>query len=211
MSVNVNLKIFQNPYGFSCNVYVLSSKKGTILIDPGFYVPEIRRYLNESGGLDAILVTHGHWDHINGLDEVVEEYPDARVYHHELDAEFPYVPRLNCSPGMGFRLSCITEMEQLQEGSAAIAGYEVQVIHLPGHTVGCCAYLFPKENICFTGDAVPFGMRSQQGVPVADETELRRSFEKFKGMECPADMMVYRGHGDGSFYERLLNLKVTDE
>lgn len=67
----------------SCNVYVVSSDKGNILIDPGHYDDEIRDYIYEIGGLDAILLTHGHWDHTFGLDRLKADFPDAPVYMPE--------------------------------------------------------------------------------------------------------------------------------
>lgn len=76
----MTVRMFQSRRQFSCNVYVVSSSKGNVLIDPGHYDEEIRNYLDEVGGLDAILITHGHWDHTYGLDRLEEDFPGVPAY-----------------------------------------------------------------------------------------------------------------------------------
>lgn len=74
------VKIFRSSYQFSGNVYVVHSEKGTILIDLGYYDSRIKKYLMVIGNLDAILLTHGHWDHIYGLDSLKADFPDTPLY-----------------------------------------------------------------------------------------------------------------------------------
>ncbi len=91
------VKIFCSSYQFSDNVYVVHSEKGTILIDTGYYDSEMKAYLMKIGGLDAILLTHGHWNHIYGLDSLKADFPETPVYVFENDIDFLQKPDLNGS------------------------------------------------------------------------------------------------------------------
>lgn len=71
----MSIRMFQSAYQFSCNVYVVSSDKGNLLIDPGHYDRTLRDCIDQIGGLDAVLLTHGHWDHTYGLDRLKKDYP----------------------------------------------------------------------------------------------------------------------------------------
>lgn len=130
------VKTFCSSRRFTGNLYVVHSEKGTILIDPGYYDSEIREYLMKIGGLDAILLTHGHWDHISGLDSLKADFPEAPVYIYEDDIDFLQEPNLNCSVTNFFRLVLHSEAEAVTEGELDIGAYHIQVIHTPGHTKG---------------------------------------------------------------------------
>ena len=92
------------------------------------------------GGLDAILLTHGHWDHICGLDSLKKDFPETPVYIFEDDLDFLTTSYLNCSETNGFRLVLQSEAEPITEGELDIGAYHVQVIHTPGHTKGSVMY-----------------------------------------------------------------------
>lgn len=198
------VEIFRKYMSYSCNVYVLSSEKGIILIDPGFYDKRIRDYLNICGGLDAVLLTHGHRDHISGLDRLVADFPNATVYHHVLDEPFLRDPLLNGSEGMGFSLECKTRACALVEGAYLIGGYYVRVLHTPGHSVGSCIYVFPEENIAFTGDSFLMDCVATTRGPTGDAQAQRLSLKKLKTLPLTADGRIYCGHYINGTYEQLL-------
>ena len=68
------VKRFINNKAFSCSLYVVSTGKVNFIVDPGFCSKEVLNYLDSVGGLDFILITHGHFDHILGLNQYVEVY-----------------------------------------------------------------------------------------------------------------------------------------
>lgn len=117
----MKVKMFQSTYQFSCNVYVVSSDKGNILIDPGHYDDEIREYIDQIGGLDAILLTHGHWDHTFGLDHLKADFPDVPVYMPVDGHDFLQDPYLNGSIFNGFEVRIQSEVNTVEEGSLQIA------------------------------------------------------------------------------------------
>jgi len=200
------IKQFNNPDFFSCNVYVLSSEKGNILVDPGFYSEDIRQYIKSIGGLDAILLTHGHWDHTKGLDELKADYPSVSIYLNKLDKEFLRDPHLNGSDDKGFSLVLNTDPILIEEGNHSIGGYEIEVIHMPGHTIGSSMYYLKEENILFTGDFLHAEMPTTTFRPTGSDAAQQNSMRRFKSLIFPDDMQVCFGHGKAITYRKMIEI-----
>lgn len=202
MNENI-VKEFTCYYQFSCNVYVVHSDKGNILIDPGHYDEEIRDYLNENGGLDAVLLTHGHWDHTYGLDQLKNDFPDAPVYMSEDGLDFLQDPYLNGSAMNGFSVYVESDVDSLEEGEISIADYGIDVINAPGHCRGCVMYYFKNENILFTGDSILKDISVPIRVTGSTEEQMK-SMRKFIRLGYAEDTPVYPGHGESATYGYLL-------
>lgn len=202
---NTMVKIFRSSYQFSGNVYVIHSEKGTILIDPGYYDPEIKEYLLKTGTLDAILLTHGHWDHIYGLDSLKADFPEAPVYIFEEDQDFLQKPRLNCSATNGFRLILRSRAEAITEGELDVGAYHIQVIHTPGHTRGSVMYYFTDENLLFTGDTILEDVTGPTFRPTGSDQDMSDSVKRFKALGYAGETPLYPGHGNATTYEYVLH------
>ena len=202
---NTMVKIFRSSYRFSGNVYVIHSEKGTILIDPGYYDAEIKKYLMKIGGLDGILLTHGHWDHIYALDSVKADFPETPVYIFEDDLDFLTNSHLNCSETNGFCLILQSEAAPLTEGEWDIGAYHIQVIHTPGHTKGSVMYYFAAENLLFTGDTVLEDVTGPTYRPTGSNQDMKASVKRFKTLGYAGDTPLYPGHGNATTYEYVLN------
>ena len=198
------IKRFQSFYQFSCNVYVISSEQGNILIDPGHYDKRIHNYLQEIGGVNAVLLTHGHWDHSYGLDALKADYPDAPVYIYAKDRNFLQNPTLNGSAYNGFSLIVHSDTTAVPEGKLRIGGYDIDVIHTPGHTGGSVIYYFGHENVLFTGDAILKDRSSPTFSQTASAMDAQESMQKVIHYGFTEDTAVYPGHGDSTTYGYLL-------
>lgn len=210
------VKRFVNDKEFSGNLYVVSSSKGNILIDPGYYDKEVKDYIDSVGGIDAVLLTHGHWDHINGLDDLKSDFPEAPVYLPEKDKDFLDDPYLNQSEDMGFSLKVKSDVNLIREGEQKIGGYNIKTIHTPGHTQGSVIYKLSEENILFTGDTILGDQLSTTYRPTGSDKDMQASLKKFLNMSFNKNTQFYYGHGESSNYETLMEKnreleKIKDE
>ena len=199
----MQVQMFQSLRQFSCNVYVVSSDKGNVLIDPGHHDDEIRDCLRRIGGLDAILLTHGHWDHTYGLDAVKVDYPDAPVYMPRDGHDFLKNPVLNGSIINGFAEVVKSDVTPVDEGRLRVAGYDVDVINTPGHCRGCVLYYFEDEGVLFTGDTIMRDVASPIR-PTGSAKDQRESIRKFMRLGYSSGTPVYPGHGEATTYGWLL-------
>ncbi len=203
----VNVRSFDStsPAAWTATFQVISSEKGNILVDPGKYDDEVANYIKSIGGVEAILITHGHWDKLRGLDEALTANPNAKVYIHELDKPYMLDPVRNCSIENGFEGTTQADANTFSEGVYEIAGYSIEIIHLPGHTEGDSVLYFKNENIMIGGDAIMPTIVGSSRHPGGNEQDRQASIEKFKKLRFPADMILYHGHGSDTIsYENLM-------
>ena len=136
----------------STNGYLVISGNEAAAIDPAcdgkaFYL------LAENSGckIKYILLTHGHYDHIGGADELAE-LTGAKIYVHELDKELLTDPRKNASPE-GRGVVCRSDAETFVNDRVFEIGDEkITVVHTPGHTRGSCCFF--TSGPVFTGDTL---------------------------------------------------------
>ena len=175
--------------------YILSRENSTdcIVIDPGAEPDRSRRAANGKR-IAAILLTHGHFDHIGAVAALKEK--DTPVLIHELDAPMLGDPDLNVSrPLIRRDVTAPPATDLLQEGSRrTLAGLDVEVLHTPGHTPGSVCLYFEEDKVLFSGDSLFQMGYGRTDLPGGNYFQLIDSLERLFAL--PSDVQVYPGHGE---------------
>lgn len=189
------------------NAYVLTDpKRGeALLIDaPSAVWPAVDRVLKADGcRLVGLWLTHGHWDHIQGVPQVVRA-SGAPVSGHPADRRlFEQSRELLQQPGMDPSLlpPGIESMEALKidhwfaDGeSGEVLGRAYEVRHVPGHCPGNVLFHFPSLEAAFVGDALFRGSVGRTDLPGGDGAQLAESIRR-RIYTLPGKTKVYPGHG----------------
>ncbi len=171
-----------------CYVLWLDGRDDCLVIDPGAEAETIRRAC-ENRRIAAILLTHGHFDHIGAARGLMAE--DTVLAVHRLDAPLLSDPQANVSWMLGRSVTAPTPTRLLEEGDAVeIAGMTLQVLHTPGHTPGGVCYKL-GENL-FTGDTMFDRGYGRTDLPGGDEAALIRSLRRLTPLRRPC--RIFAGH-----------------
>ena len=141
---------------------------------------------------EFILLTHGHFDHISGVNAFLAEY-DVPVYVHECDAELLSDGYKNASALLiGESITVNAVPKTLKAGDTLFVGeLEISVVHTPGHTRGCVCYFC--GDAVFTGDTVFAYDRGRTDLYGGDESTIIDSIRKL--LPKLGGKTVYPGHG----------------
>ncbi len=177
-------------------VYREGSSK-VIFIDPADYGDQIYKAMKDNGfEVAAILLTHGHFDHIWGCSRL-RQLTSAPVYAYEGEEEVLLSSDLNVSAGAG-RACTVKANTLLKDGEeVTIEGMTFKLIATPGHTQGSCCYYFEEANMLISGDTLFEESVGRTDLPTGSMSTLVRSV-KDKLFELPDDVVVYPGHGDST-------------
>lgn len=178
------------------NCYILAKEEGSscVVVDPGEEAEKIADQITKNGWkCEAILLTHGHFDHITGTGRLCE-LTGAKVYANEAERDLLSDPVLNCS-GMAGHAVAIEPEYFLRDGQKIeIAGITFQMIATPGHTSGGCCYYVEEEQILFSGDTVFMESVGRTDLPTGNMQRLIDSVRE-RIFILPDAVKIYPGHG----------------
>ncbi len=180
------------PIRANCYILSLPGRDDCVLIDPGAQ-PE--RILAAVKGkiIAAVLLTHGHFDHIGGVEGVLA--PDTLLYIHFLDEPMLRDPNKNMAVMIGQELAIRAPATPVKEGDViAAAGITFTVLHTPGHTPGSVCY--QAENAMFTGDTMFRHGYGRTDLPGGSWNDLYQSMKRLLLMQ--KEVEVYPGHDDST-------------
>ena len=177
------------------NVYFLENPetKELVLIDPADAAERIFRKISDMEGKPvAVLLTHGHFDHILALEEVRKKYA-VPVYAEEEEEAVLENPEWNLSGWQGLSLSAKADRLLTDGDVLQLAGMEIHVLHTPGHTRGSCCYYIPDQKMAFTGDTLFCESYGRTDFPTSSSAAIQSSVRRLL-KELPADIDVFPGH-----------------
>lgn len=194
----------------NCYLAVCEKTGESVLIDPGGTSKKLVESIN-STQLQVILLTHGHFDHIGGLNDILE-FSEVPVLIHKLDAPMLTDPRQNASLMMGTEYRTVEATKLLEHGDTITCGESIlNVLHTPGHTRGGVSFSV-DEDFVFAGDTLFKMSVGRWDLPGGDFTTLKESIRN-TFVPMPDTMKVYPGHGDTTTigYEKKSNPFMTGD
>ena len=191
------IKIRMLPLGaYQTNTYLVweENSPACLVIDPGYEPDTILDEAKKLGKeITAVLLTHGHFDHVGGVRELAAE-TGCPVYLHEAELSMP--PQMTAGP--------LFYTNTYGEGDfVEAAGLSFKVLHTPGHTPGSICLLC--ENAMFSGDTLFWGSCGRTDLPGGSWATIRKSLLRLADLS--GDYDVYPGHGDATTlsFERKMN------
>ena len=178
--------------------YVVSSQGRAVIVDPAANATKIVQYLGTKKLIpEAILLTHGHFDHIGAVNELAAKY-SLPIYAHKSEKEYFDQPEVNLSTMtyQPFVLSEDLDYHWLADGATLTClDTQVKIFHVPGHTSGSLCYYFVKDRMVFTGDTLFKQSIGRTDFIYGNHQQLVTGIRQ-KLLTLPDDTLVYPGHGD---------------
>ena len=178
-------------YQTNCYLAWAEDADTCIVIDPGYAPEQVLSEVKKHGKkIEAVLLTHGHFDHVGAVKALVEA-TDCQLWMHEGDwSQFPnpanayFFPLANCD---------FTEVNFCTEGQEiSAAGLKLLVLSTPGHTRGSVCYLC--DGTLISGDTLFQGSCGRTDLPGGNGAQIFQSLQRLAAL--PGDLRVLPGHGD---------------
>ena len=182
------------PIATNCYIVWDENSKEAFLIDPGDEHEQISKVLEDLKlDLKAVILTHGHFDHVTALPHV-KELKDVPVYLHK-DDQFLVTGAVPKFAGLfGYKATTLEDLNFLSDGQLIKVGdMTIKIIHTPGHTPGgVCVYL-EKQKVLFAGDTLFYKDHGRVDLPAGSGDKIIGSLKRILSLH--GDVKVYPGHG----------------
>lgn len=181
---------------FATNCYTVANTetREAVIIDPADRAEYlISMYENQKLKPVAILLTHGHLDHIGAVGGLKQAFPDIKIYAGVEEKDVLARPELNLSNMFGFPVTAEADVYVADGETISLLDTEITCIHVPGHTKGGTCYYFAEEEFLFSGDTLFCRSVGRADFPTGDPDALLSNIEQ-KLFTLPENVTVYPGH-----------------
>ena len=199
-------KFVLTPFQQNTRVVACRDTRRAICIDPGEGSKEIENFLGENEfELQAIALTHGHFDHIGGTAALHQRFPQTEILLHKDDEDFYYglpeqplhlgIPRHQLKL-LGFEYEPPPALTRNWEDGEIyeVGNLRFKIMHCPGHTRGHVVLAEESEKAVFVGDCLFEGSIGRTDLPGGNFEQLMDSINR-KILALGDDFTVYSGHG----------------
>ena len=192
-SIRVN-RLVVGPFATNCYIINHEGSKRCVIIDPGGDAARIKKTLTDSGlQTEAVLITHGHIDHLFALAEFSGDNSVTVIAHEDEKAMLAGVSVQSRMFGLEELPTPEISRWVHENDMIQVANLSFRVIHTPGHSPGGCCYL--TDGAVFVGDTLFDSSVGRTDLPGGNYDQLINSIKK-KLFVLPDDTPVYPGHGD---------------
>lgn len=195
----------------STNVYLVFYNGNCLIVDPSDEAERIISCIEARKAKPlAVLITHGHFDHIMAAPVLAKKY-GIKIYAGEADRQLLEDSKLNLGQSFLGENFTMEADEYLKNGDELeFEDFKLKVMYTPGHTVGSISFYSDDledneafKKVMFTGDALFAGSIGRVDFPTGNEAAMRRTLEEvFK--KIPPETVVFPGHGAATTIEREL-------
>lgn len=196
------LKMSIYPVGpIQTNCYMIEDEsKNCLIIDPGEEGSKLIQKVNENGLKPvAILLTHGHFDHLGAVDPVRDAF-NIPVYIHEIEKDTLTDPVQNGSvryPGLPQVKNRDADHLITEEGMMEVGPFRFDVRHTPGHSPGSVSFVFEDEGFAIVGDTLFSGGIGRTDLPGGDTDTLIKAIQE-KLLTLNSEILICPGHGNST-------------